>query len=81
MNEDAQDYLKRVKAEDIKTFFDWLMETHQNTIRADSSLGCSWRVLVRHYVNLTGQLMDENMKRDVIRVRSYALESHTYCES
>jgi len=38
MKENPKAYLKKVKIEDIKIFFDWVIENHRDTIKEDSSL-------------------------------------------
>lgn len=67
MGEDPYDLLQHLKAEDVKTFFDWMVLNYRG-IKTDSTLGNYWRVFKRLYVRETGQAIDESMRSDIINV-------------
>jgi hypothetical protein len=52
--------IKEAKPEDIKAFFNWIIERYPR-VGADSSLGQYWRVLKRHRVRLTGKEMNDDI--------------------
>ncbi|KMP02012.1 hypothetical protein CIRG_02151 [Coccidioides immitis RMSCC 2394] len=57
-------YIENLTPAHVKTFLDWFRETHQESVKAASSLDCYWRVLKSLYVDKHGFGMDEAMQRD-----------------
>ncbi len=62
--------VKNLNAADVKTFFDWLEESHKTSIKTASALNDYWRLLKTFYVELTGHGMDEGMRSDCLNVGS-----------
>jgi len=62
-------------AEDVKTFFDWLEDTHDKSIKAVSAMKDYWRLLKNLCLAETGQAMDESMRLDCLNVGILAAPS------
>lgn len=53
------------KAEDFETVLRWTFDRYPR-VGTGSSLGSYWRLLKKHFLELKGRYMDENVARDVI---------------
>jgi hypothetical protein len=54
IEDSPRNFLRNLKADDVKTFFDWLEDAHYRKTKADGSLSNHWRALKRQYMRETG---------------------------
>lgn len=62
-----------MEAPDVKAFYDWLYETHRNSIKVHSVLHSYWRRLLMLYEMYTNQGFDRFAGKDVVNVRLLSL--------
>ncbi|EDN05685.1 predicted protein [Histoplasma mississippiense (nom. inval.)] len=62
-----EEFIENLTAGRVKTYFDWLENTHRNSIKAASAFDSYWRLLKTLYVEHTGRGMDDGMAQDCLK--------------
>lgn len=75
MDEDPENFLKNVDADDLKTFLKWILDCYPK-VHTGNSLGNYWRVLKMLLRDKGNRRLDDDMRRDVLNVRAYTSVSY-----
>ncbi|EDN03883.1 predicted protein [Histoplasma mississippiense (nom. inval.)] len=69
-----EEFLENLTAGRVKTYFDWVEDTHRNSIKAASAFDSYWRVLKILYVERTGHGMDSGMEQDCLNYKNVVIK-------
>ncbi|EDN05085.1 predicted protein [Histoplasma mississippiense (nom. inval.)] len=69
-----EEFLENLTAGRVKTYFDWVKNTHQNSIKAASAFDSYWRVLKILYVERTGHGMDSGMEQICLNYKNVVIK-------
>ncbi|OJD24573.1 hypothetical protein ACJ73_04067 [Blastomyces percursus] len=68
------EFFENLTAGRVKTYFDWLENTHRNSIKAASAFDGYWRLLKTLYVEHTGHGMDDGMAQDCLNYKNVVIK-------
>ncbi|EDN05446.1 predicted protein [Histoplasma mississippiense (nom. inval.)] len=69
-----EEFLENLTAGRVKTYFDWVEDTHRNSIKAASAFDSYWRVLKILYVERTGHGMDSGMEQNCLNYKNVVIK-------